>query len=116
MRSDECRAAFLCLTSRLKRATISADMPSFDVVTIGAATQDVFLQSSSFEEVRNPYAPDGLDACLPLGSKINLHDITLASGGGASNAAVAFARFGLKTACVTRVGTDGAGDTIQAEF
>ncbi len=91
-------------------------MPAFDVVTIGSATQDVFLSSQHFEEVKNIYAPDGLDACIPLGSKVELDDIHFASGGGATNAAVTFARFGLKTGCMSRVGKDDAGYLIRKEL
>lgn len=91
-------------------------MPAFDVITIGAATQDVFLRSRRFEEVKNLYAPDGLDACLPLGAKVELDDIVFTTGGGATNAAVTFARFGLKTACVTRVGKDAAGQVVRQEL
>ena len=91
-------------------------MPSFDVITLGAATQDVFVFSKQFEETPDAAAPDGLDACLPLGSKIGLDDLIFATGGGATNAAVTFSRFGLKTACLARVGKDAAGDDVAAQL
>ncbi|MDO8584209.1 MAG: carbohydrate kinase family protein [bacterium] len=87
-------------------------MPSFDLVTIGAATQDVFVQSPLFEEKKDRHAPDNLDVCFPLGSKIELDDIVFTTGGGATNAAVTAARFGLKTACVCRIGDDQAGTAV----
>ncbi|HEU0051165.1 MAG TPA: carbohydrate kinase family protein [Patescibacteria group bacterium] len=91
-------------------------MPSFDLLTIGAATQDVFLKSAHFEEIKDTYAPDGMDACFPLGSKIRVDDVTFATGGGATNAAITFARFKLKTACLARIGRDEAGQSILTQL
>ena len=91
-------------------------MPSFDIVTIGAATQDVFIKSKKFEELRDPHAPDGFDACVPLGSKIDVDDLFFSTGGGATNSAVTFARLGFKTACLSRLGQDMTGSTILAEL
>lgn len=91
-------------------------MPAFDVLTIGSATQDVFLLSKKFEEVRNPLAPDGFDACVPLGSKIDMDNVIFTTGGGASNAAVTFAHFGLRTACISRIGMDLSGEIVMDEL
>ncbi len=41
-----------------------------------------------------------------------IDDLTFATGGGATNAAVTFARRGLRTACLTRVGMDAIGQEI----
>ena len=84
----------------------------YDVVTIGAATRDVFVKSSHFENVRSDSAPDGWNACLPLGAKIPIDELVFETGGGATNAAVTFARFGDKTACVSRIGNDPGGCEI----
>lgn len=89
---------------------------NFDIVTIGAATRDVFLQSDRFKSVKNSEAPDGFDACFPLGSKIDLDEVLFETGGGATNAAVTFARFGLKTACVARIGQDLGGLEIKEKL
>ncbi len=91
-------------------------MPSFDVVTFGAATQDLFLQSKRFEEIPNPDAPDGVSACVAFGAKLPVDDIIYATGGGATNAAVTFARFGLKTGCISNVGKDAMGDLVLAQL
>lgn len=85
---------------------------AFDVVAIGGATRDVFIQSRRFQTVRDPSAPDGFDACFPLGAKIDVEKILFETGGGATNAAVTFSRFGLKTACVSRVGKDVGGREV----
>lgn len=88
----------------------------FDVVTIGAATRDVFVRSKQFENVPSDSAPDGYNACLPLGAKIPVEELVFETGGGATNAAVTFRRFGLKTSCVTRVGNDVGGKEIIAQL
>lgn len=84
----------------------------FDVVTIGAATRDVFLRSEQFERRKDSHAPDGFDACFPMGAKIDIDDVIFETGGGATNAAVTFQRLGCKTACVARIGRDIDGAEI----
>jgi ribokinase len=84
-----------------------------DVLTIGAATRDVFIQSPRFKLERDPHAPDGFDTCFPLGSKIDIDKIIFETGGGATNAAVTFVRFGLKTATVARIGNDLGGRELR---
>jgi len=82
------------------------------VVTVGAATRDMFVKSRHFERRSDTRAPDGFDTCLPMGAKIPVDELVFETGGGATNAAVTFANFGLKTACVTRVGQDPGGHEI----
>ena len=89
---------------------------SFDVVTLGAATQDLFLRSSALEEMPSADAPDGWRACIPFGTKLNVEEMHTTSGGGATNTAVTFARYGLKTACITRIGKDQIGANILDEL
>lgn len=91
-------------------------MPRFDVITIGSATQDVFVKSAGWKERPDGLAPDGIDACIPLGSKLGIDELVFATGGGATNAAVTFAHFGLKTACFSRIGKDEVGDSILRQL
>jgi ribokinase len=88
----------------------------FDILTLGAATRDVFVKSRRFEQMPSVDAPDGLNACLPLGAKIPVDELVFETGGGATNAAVTFARFGLKTACVSRIGHDAGGTEIVSHL
>jgi sugar/nucleoside kinase (ribokinase family) len=88
---------------------------SFEVLTVGAATRDIFVRSEAFDRVTSN-APDGFSACLPMGSKMNAEEMVLASGGGATNAAVTFARFGYSVACLSRIGRDSAGWDITHEL
>ena len=89
-----------------------------DVLTIGTATQDVFLSSDEFKHVKNPEHlkklgfKTGEAECFAVGSKMELKDLCLTYGGGATNAAVTFARQGLKTASLIRVGEDDIGKRI----
>ncbi len=89
---------------------------NFEVVTIGAATRDVFVQSKEFDNVPSKEAPDGFETCVPLGAKIAINHLHFLSGGGATNAATTFARFGLKTACVSRIGDDADGRALEQEL
>ena len=98
----------------------------FDVIAIGTATHDVFLQSKAFKpldpnifkEGKAPSfakASEGME-CFGLGSKIEVEKPVFANGGGAVNAVVTFARQGLKTAVLCRVGDDEAGRSIWDEL
>jgi len=84
----------------------------YNVVTVGAATRDVFVTSRGFKTKRSRSSRSGADLILPLGSKLALDSIIFESGGGATNAAVTFARQGLKTACICRVGDDPGGKAV----
>lgn len=46
------------------------------------------------------------------GSKILIRDLKFDVGGGATNSAVAFARLGLKTGCICKVGDDNNGEDV----
>ncbi len=81
----------------------------YDVVTIGTATRDVFLKSKAFKVIPDPASVTGQSECFALGSKIDIDEVVFDTGGGATNAAVTFARQGLRTACLTRVGADDNG-------
>lgn len=84
------------------------------IVTIGKATQDVFLKSSkSFE----PHEHKGvLYEQLPLGKKLDLDEVIFTTGGNVTNAAVTFARQGLHSKYVWAIGTDVASQTILRDL
>ena len=83
-----------------------------DICAVGAGTRDVFVTSTHFEREPDAKAPDGFDACFPMGAKIPLDEVIFETGGGATNAAVTFRRFGLKTACICAVGDDPNGQDV----
>lgn len=83
-----------------------------DIITIGSGLRDVFLLSDQFKLIANADFEGGTAECVALGSKIEVGDMILTTGGGATNAAVTFARLGLKTAAICRVGEDAAGRDV----
>jgi sugar/nucleoside kinase (ribokinase family) len=91
-----------------------------DVLTVGTATRDTFLQSPLFKVLRDPKHLErigfktGEAECFALGSKIEIEQPVVTVGGGAANAAVAFARQGFKTAALVRIGDDEGGKAIVA--
>jgi len=86
----------------------------FDFITVGSSTRDVFVRSSALEIIDCDHSPSGEDACFPLGSKVEIEDLVFETGGGASNAAVTFARLGNRTATLTAIGDDLNGRDILA--
>ncbi len=91
-------------------------MPRFDILAIGSATQDVFIRSGALEEYHDNHAPDGIGACFMMGSKMSADELTFSTGGGATNAATTFARWGLKTSCLSRIGKDLIGTSLLADL
>lgn len=87
-----------------------------DVITIGSATRDVFLLSKAFQIIRSPQNDHGHLECVELGAKIDVESCELTTGGGATNAAVTFARLGFSTAAVTRIGDDEPGHAVLADL
>ena len=83
-----------------------ASSPS-KILTIGKATQDVFLRSEEFDphtEGKVAYTH------LPLGAKLSVEDVTFATGGNATNVAVTLARQGLLTEYMWTLGEDPASE------
>ena len=77
----------------------------FDIVSVGSATLDAFLKSNQF-----PLTPE------VVGSKIEVDDLLLASGGGGSNTAAGFSRLGLRTALIARFGEDLFGNLVVEDL
>lgn len=94
----------------------------FDIVTIGTATIDVFLKSRNFKVLKDPHFtaqagfPEHEAQCFALGSKLEVEELCMATGGGATNSAVTFARQGLKTATVCRLGKDENAEIIKKDL
>lgn len=88
-------------------------MKRFDVITIGSVTRDVFLRSRQIKVVRDGSFSTGEAECFALGSKIEVDDIVFETGGGGGNTAVGFARQGLRTAMIGKIGAhDARGQEI----
>ncbi|OGL23516.1 hypothetical protein A2791_01595 [Candidatus Saccharibacteria bacterium RIFCSPHIGHO2_01_FULL_46_30] len=81
------------------------------IISVGAAVQDVFLSNSpEFKAVSE--RPDESFIQLELGAKADVNNITFSTGGGASNAAVTFARQGLHSIFMGTIGHDPAGMAV----
>ncbi len=94
----------------------------YDVITIGTATEDLFLRSPLFRVLRDPRELKkigvftGEAQCFALGAKIEIKELAFATGGGATNAAVTFGRQGFKTASLIRINKDEASEHILKEL
>lgn len=80
------------------------------IISIGAAVQDVILRGRIFEPHRDEDG-DRVEE-FQLGSKNEVDAITHSTGGGATNAAVTFARQGLRSVFMGKIGEDIAGKVV----
>ncbi len=84
-----------------------------DIFTIGTATRDVFLRVPLLATDKDQKKIVIENAqCFALGAKLEVARPVLAVGGGASNAAVTFARQQLKTGIVAHLGHDMIAENI----
>ncbi|MDB5167329.1 MAG: hypothetical protein JWN26_474 [Candidatus Saccharibacteria bacterium] len=84
------------------------------ICALGAASQDVFL--SGHEIVSSKDDSGALVEAFPLGAKINIENVVFNTGGGATNAAVTFARQNIEASFIGKIGHDSAGHTVIAEL
>ncbi len=80
------------------------------ILTIGKATQDVFLKSSKGFEIHKNKGV--LYEQLPLGQKLDLDEVIFSTGGNVTNAAVTFSRQRLHSKYMWALGTDVASEAI----
>ncbi len=85
------------------------------ILSIGAAVQDVFL-SQSEEFVAVCENPHDCFLKLELGAKADVNRINFCTGGGATNAAVTFARQGISAEFMGSVGDDPAAHAVLADL
>jgi sugar/nucleoside kinase (ribokinase family) len=88
----------------------------FDIITFGSATWDVFLKLKNYQELKSKQFIKGKGICFNLGSKVDVEDIYLFSGGGGTNAAATFVKQGFRTAYFGTIGNDLAGKEIIKEL
>jgi len=88
-----------------------------DFITVGGATRDVsfFTDQGVLINNRQDIKRQELLA-FEYGAKIKIDKFYYSFGGGAANAAVCLANFGLKTACLARVGNDETGRLIRSNL
>ena len=82
------------------------------ILTIGAAVQDVFLSHSPELKPVSDKTADELFLKIELGSRNDVNNINFSTGGGATNAAVTFARQGLDVQFMGTIAHDPAGNAV----
>ncbi|MDR1168068.1 MAG: carbohydrate kinase family protein [Heliobacteriaceae bacterium] len=89
----------------------------YDVVTIGSATMDVFVESDEANIVA-VYTKNKKSEFMsyPYGAKIEINDFASNVGGGGVNTAVNFANLGFKTSAVFKIGDDVYSEGILKYF
>lgn len=79
------------------------------VLTIGGATQDIFINVDAAHLVSDRHQDH---FCLPQGAKIEVPSVYYATGGGATNSAVSFKRLGFDVSAFFKIGNDAIGNFI----
>ncbi len=89
----------------------------FDIVTIGSATEDVFVNVAETQLISLEDADHKTDyLAMSYGAKISVDSTILDTGGGGVNTAATFARMGLKTAAFSNIGRDLAGKRVVEDL
>lgn len=83
-----------------------------DVICIGGATRDIFLDFPDFEIRNDKKSPSGSFLLMPYGEKIVSSGTYYSYGGGSHNSAVAFKKLGLSVAPFCNIGSEGAGSLV----
>lgn len=86
-------------------------MSKIKILTLGAATLDAFLIGDVIAVKRDVRSHDYVEQ-FPLGAKLELDDVVFSTGGGATNAAVTFARQGFEVSVMAKLGKDLAGAEV----
>ena len=89
------------------------------ISALGAASQDVFITGQGIKAELDPRTNEHMEEFseeFKLGAKLNVDTITFATGGGATNAAVTFARQGLESRFIGKLGNDVAAHGVIQEL
>ncbi|MBU1120859.1 MAG: carbohydrate kinase family protein [archaeon] len=86
-------------------------MTKYDVITIGSASEDVFVRSNEFELIQ---ATDlkGREICMPFGEKIDIDEMEFGFGGGAFNTGIGLKKMGLRVGIAINLGKDLTAEKI----
>lgn len=82
-------------------------MNTYDVITIGSATMDVFVECDDANIVAAYTKCNKSEfMCYPYGAKVEITEFTSNTGGGGVNTALNFANLGFKTSAICKIGDD----------
>lgn len=89
----------------------------YDFITIGSATQDVFVQSDVASIVSVSQISKKSDfMSFPYGAKTEIADFSKNLGGGAVNTATNLANLGFKTSTIIKLGNDELNNIIKLKL
>lgn len=89
----------------------------YDFITIGSATQDVFIQSDAASIVTVLQTSKKSEfMSFPYGAKTEIADFSKDLGGGAVNTATNFANLGFKTSTIIKLGNDELNSIIKLKL
>ena len=88
----------------------------YDVITIGGASQDIYLESEQFKKIKDKKILEKFAAGLPSEAKTEIENAFFETGGGGTNSACTFSRLGLGTAYLGNVGDDKEGAEIKKQL
>lgn len=86
----------------------------FDIITVGSATLDVFVDTGKNMFRPCPDCPSHVK--VPFGSKVLIKGLHFFTGGGGTNTAVGFARLGFRVGWIGKIGDDETGHIILSEL
>lgn len=85
----------------------------FDVITIGSATIDAFIETQAANIVSVSTVSDKKEfMSYPYGSKIEIDNFQSATGGGGVNTATNFSNLGYNTSTIIKIGKELEGQTV----
>lgn len=84
----------------------------YKIVTIGDASEDIFLDMKDIQLKISPRFTSGKGICFELGEKIPISKVHYDVGGTALNTAVGFARLGMKSGAIVALGIDSPAEKI----
>ena len=88
----------------------------FDVITLGDATRDMYVELGNEFVIRNGKKKNVKELCVPFGAKLPVVNQTARIGGNAANVAMGCSKMGLSVAFAGALGDDEFGSSIREEL
>ncbi len=86
----------------------------YDVITVGSATVDALVKTEFSEMLYGKHKEEVI--AYPVGAKILITDMSITTGGGGTNTAVALSRLGHKVAFIGKIGSRGNSQSVLEEL
>ncbi len=88
----------------------------YDIITMGSATQDIYLSSDEFKLIEDKNFLTQKALAVPLGSKMKMDEVFISMGGTGANSAVTFSRQGYQAGYFGKIGKDIMGEGVKKEL